>query len=153
MKTLSIPNDILIPQIKRVIDEGKSVTFLVKGYSMRLFLDNNRDKVILAPCEKDKVKPGDVVLAEVSKDVYVLHRIIKRTADSLILKGDGNIKGTETCRTSDVIGIAIGFYRKGRNRPDLVTGWKWKAYSFIWQRLSPVRRYILAVYRRMKKEK
>ena len=62
MKTLSIPNDILIPQIKRVIDEGKSVTFLVKGYSMRLFLDNNRDKVILAPCEKDKVKPGDVVL-------------------------------------------------------------------------------------------
>jgi len=152
MKTLSIPNDILIPQIKRMIDEGKSVTFLVKGYSMRLFLENNRDKVILAPCDKDMVKPGDVVLAEVGKGVYVLHRIVGRTADVLTLKGDGNIRGTETCRTADVIGLATGFYRKGRTRPDLVTGWKWKAYSFIWLRLSPFRRYILAVYRRLKRQ-
>jgi len=151
MKTLAIPNDVLIPQIKRMIDEGKSVTFLVKGYSMRLFLENNRDKVILAPCEKDKVKPGDVILAEVEKDVYVLHRIIRRTDNSLILKGDGNIRGTESCRTSDIVGIAVGFYRKGRNRPDLVTGWKWKTYSFIWLSLSPVRRYILAIYRRIKR--
>lgn len=151
MKTLAIPNDVLIPQIKRMIDEGKSVTFLVKGYSMRLFLENNRDKVILAPCEKDNVKPGDVILAEVEKDVYVLHRIIRRTDNSLILKGDGNIRGTESCRTSDIVGIAVGFYRKGRNRPDLVTGWKWKTYSFIWLNLSPVRRYILAIYRRIKR--
>lgn len=151
MKTLAIPNDVLIPQIKRMIDEGKSVTFLVKGYSMRLFLENNRDKVILAPCEKNKVKPGDVILAEVEKDVYVLHRIIRRTDNSLILKGDGNIRGTESCRTSDIVGIAVGFYRKGRNRPDLVTGWKWKTYSFIWLSLSPVRRYILAIYRRIKR--
>lgn len=151
MKTLAIPNDVLIPQIKRMIDEGKSVTFLVKGYSMRLFLENNRDKVILAPCEKDKVKPGDVILAEVEKDVYVLHRIIRRTDNSLILKGDGNIRGTESCRTSDIVGIAVGFYRKGRNRPDLVTEWKWKTYSFIWLSLSPVRRYILAIYRRIKR--
>lgn len=151
MKTLAIPNDVLIPQIKRMIDEGKSVTFLVKGYSMRLFLENNRDKVILAPCEKDKVKPGDVILAEVEKDVYVLHRIIRRTDNSLILKGDGNIRGTESCRTSDIVGIAVGFYRKGRNQPDLVTGWKWKTYSFIWLSLSPVRRYILAIYRRIKR--
>lgn len=151
MKTLAIPNDVLIPQIKRMIDEGKSVTFLVKGYSMRLFLENNRDKVILAPCEKDKVKPGDVILAEVEKDVYVLHRIIRRTDNSLILKGDGNIRGMESCRTSDIVGIAVGFYRKGRNRPDLVTGWKWKTYSFIWLSLSPVRRYILAIYRRIKR--
>lgn len=151
MKTLAIPNDVLIPQIKRMIDEGKSVTFLVKGYSMRLFLENNRDKVILAPCEKDKVKPGDVILAEVEKDVYVLHRIIRRTDNSLILKGDGNIRGTESCRTSDIVGIAVGFYRKGRNRPDLVTGLKWKTYSFIWLSLSPVRRYILAIYRRIKR--
>lgn len=147
MKTIALPNALFIPEIKRAIDEGHTTTFRVRGYSMRLFLEDRRDKVVLAPCKE--VKVGDVVLAEIQKDKYVLHRVIQKEGEHLTLMGDGNVYGTETCNTSNVIGIAIGFLRKGRNVMDTTDGKKWKIYSFFWLRLKPIRRYILAFYRRI----
>lgn len=147
MKTIALPNALFIPEIKRAIDEGHTTTFRVRGYSMRLFLEDRRDKVVLAPCKE--VKVGDVVLAEIQKDKYVLHRVIQKEGEHLILMGDGNVYGTETCNTSNVIGIAIGFLRKGRDVMDTTDGKKWKIYSFFWLRLKPIRRYILAFYRRI----
>ena len=32
---------------------------------------------------------------------------------------------------------------------DTVEGWKWRTYSKVWLALSPMRRYILAIYRRI----
>lgn len=147
MKTIALPNALFIPEIKRAIDEGHTTTFRVRGYSMRLFLEDRRDKVVLAPCKE--VKVGDVVLAEIQKDKYVLHRVIQKEGEHLTLMGDGNVYGTETCNTSNVIGIAIGFLRKGRDVMDTTDGKKWKIYSFFWIRLKPIRRYILAFYRRI----
>lgn len=147
MKTIALPNALFIPEIKRAIDEGHTTTFRVRGYSMRLFLEDRRDKVVLAPCKE--VKVGDVVLAEIQKDKYVLHRVIQKEGEHLTLMGDGNVYGTETCKTSNVIGIAIGFLRKGRDVMDTTDGKKWKIYSFFWLRLKPIRRYILAFYRRI----
>lgn len=147
MKTIALPNALFIPEIKRAIDEGHTTTFRVRGYSMRLFLEDRRDKVVLAPCKE--VKVGDVVLAEIQKDKYVLHRVIQKEGEYLTLMGDGNVYGTETCNTSNVIGIAIGFLRKGRDVMDTTDGKKWKIYSFFWLRLKPIRRYILAFYRRI----
>lgn len=147
MKTVSIPNEEFVPAIKQLLDEGHTTTFRVKGYSMRIFLEHCRDKVILKRC--DDVKVGDVVLAEVAPKFYVLHRIIKQRGDELILKGDGNVVGIEQCRKADVIGTAIGFYRKGRTKPDMTTSLKWRMYSRIWLWLTPFRRYILAFYRRI----
>ena len=147
MKTIALPNALFIPEIKRAIDEGHTTTCRVRGYSMRLFLEDRRDKVVLAPCKE--VKVGDVVLAEIQKDKYVLHRVIQKEGEHLTLMGDGNVYGTETCNTSNVIGIAIGFLRKGRDVMDTTNGKKWKIYSFFWLRLKPIRRYILAFYRRI----
>lgn len=147
MKTIALPNALFIPEIKRAIDEGHTTTFRVRGYSMRLFLEDRRDKVVLAPCKE--VKVGDVVLAEIQKDKYVLHRVIQKEGEHLTLMGDGNVYGTETCNTFNVIGIAIGFLRKGRDVMDTTDGKKWKIYSFFWLRLKPIRRYILAFYRRI----
>ena len=149
MKTIEIPNEILIPKVKEVIERGATATLRVKGYSMRIFLDNGRDLVTLKAPQRDALRPGDVVLAEYKPQQYVLHRIIKRFGNQLILKGDGNVRGTESCTTDDVIGIVTHFYRKGRTTPESVEGWKWKTYSKIWLALSPIRRYILAIYRRI----
>ena len=162
MKSVLVDNDIFIPEIKRLIDEGKTVTFTVRGYSMRVFVEHDRDKVLLEPA--DHLETGDVILArarfigrdgrpiirngeEVRK--YVLHRLIKRDGDDLVLKGDGNLFGVETCCTSDVVGKVRGFYRKGRKTPDLVTGRKWRTYSYIWLKRTFMRRYLLAFYRRV----
>lgn len=149
MRTIEIPNEILIPKIKEVIDRGATATLRVKGHSMRIFLSNGRDLVTLVAPERENLRVGDVVLAEIQPKVYVLHRIIQRTQDQLTLMGDGNVGTTEACTINDVIGIVTLFYRKGRTKPDSVNGWKWKTYSRIWLTLTPFRRYILAIHRRL----
>ena len=149
MRTIEIPNEILIPKVKEVVDRGATATLRVKGHSMRIFLSNGRDLVTLVAPERENLRVGDVVLAEIQPKVYVLHRIVQRTQDQLTLMGDGNVGTTEACTINDVIGIVTLFYRKGRTKPDSVNGWKWKTYSRIWLILTPFRRYILAIHRRL----
>lgn len=148
-RKLEVPNDILISEIKRTLNQGKTATFRVKGFSMRPFLDNNRDIVKIKCVAPEAISVRDVVLAEIEPKVYVLHRVISRTDNQLTLKGDGNIKGVEHCLDTQVVGIVTAFYRKGRKKPDLVTNRKWKLYSSVWLALTPFRRILLGVYRRL----
>lgn len=137
-----IANEILIPQIKAMIDEGRTVTFRVRGRSMRPMIEGDRDSVVLVPCTGE-VKKDDIILAEVSPQRYVLHRIIKVDGDTLTMRGDGNLLGTETFRRSDVIGRAEAFIRKGKRLN--MDSRRWKVYSFFWTRLLPLRRYLLFI--------
>ena len=146
MKQVTYDNAVLLPRMVQLINEGHTVTLRLKGFSMRPFLEDGRDKAVLAQVGHPKV--GDPVLAETYKGHFVLHRIISIDHDQVILRGDGNI-GTEFCRLSDVKGAVVGFYRKGREKLDRTDGKKWKIYSWIWTRLFPVRRYLLAFYRRI----
>lgn len=116
---------------------------------MRIFVEHERDEVLIAAPDPESLKRGDVVLAEVSDGVFVLHRIVKAEGEHLTLQGDGNVGTKEYCQRKDVLGIALGFYRKGRPEPDLTTSLKWRVYSAIWLSLTPFRRYILAAYRRL----
>ena len=68
-RTKEIPNKILLAEVKKTIQAGQSVILSVKGYSMRLFLENKRDKVKLEKIDGQKVKVNDVVLAEIKPDV------------------------------------------------------------------------------------
>jgi hypothetical protein len=110
---------------------------------MRPFLENGRDKALLRKAEE--VKVGDPVLAEIHLGHYVLHRIVDITGDQVTLRGDGNL-GTEQCQLSDVKAIAIGFYRKGREKLDSIKDCKWRIYSWWWVRLLPPRRYLLFAF-------
>jgi len=141
---MNIPNNILIPEIGRLIQQGHTVTILVKGFSMRPFVEHCRDKVVLARCFN--VFVNDVVLAKVEGGQYVLHRVIEKDDNRLTLQGDGNLTSTEHCLTSDIVGKALGFIRKGRKREDRTDGVKWKIYSFVWLHLKFIRPYVLAFY-------
>ena len=44
----SIPNEILLPEVARLIKEGHTVTITVRGNSMNPFLVDRRDRVTLA---------------------------------------------------------------------------------------------------------
>ena len=68
-------NAVLIPEITRILNEGHTVTLLLKGFSMRPFLENGRDKALLV--KPGNIKVGDPVLAEIEPLHFVLHRIIK----------------------------------------------------------------------------
>lgn len=148
-RNLQVPNKVLIGAVKELLREGRTATFRVKGVSMRLFLENERDLVKLEPARPESIAVGDVVLAEIAPETYVLHRVIHRDGEQLTLMGDGNLVGTESCLATEVVGVATAFYRKGRKRPDLVSGRKWRVYSYLWLRLKPFRRLILGIYRRL----
>jgi hypothetical protein len=146
VKEVQFANSVLLPEIVKLLDEGHTVTLRLKGFSMRPFLEDGRDKALLTKAVDPQV--GDPVLAEVGEKHYVLHRIIAIHDDHVVLRGDGNL-GVEHCMLSDVKGAVIGFYRKGREKMDRTDGMKWRIYSWFWTRLYPIRRYLLAFYRRI----
>lgn len=145
-KLIRMANAILLPEVIGMIGEGHTVTLPLRGFSMRPFLEDGRDKALLAKPEPYEV--GDAVLAEISPDLYVLHRIVSIDGDEITLRGDGNIS-SEHCKRKDIKAKALGFYRKGRNTLDSTTGRKWLTYSWIWTRLYPIRRYLLFIYRHL----
>ena len=148
IRQVTIANSILLPVVVDMLNEGHTVTLRLRGISMRPFLEDNRDCGLLIKCTEPRV--GLPVLAEITPGHFVFHRIVRIEGDVAPLRGDGNI-GTEQCRLCDVKGEAIGFYRKGRKKLDSIDGWKWRSYSWVWTRTLPLRRYMLAVDRRLRR--
>ena len=143
-ETRMMANEVFLPQVVQMLNEGHTVTLPLRGRSMRPFLEDGRDKALLVAVKEDP-HVGDAVLAVISKGHFVLHRIVRIEGDSVTLRGDGNL-GTESCCIQDIKAIAVAFYRKGRNKPDGVNGWKWRVYSWLWMRLLPIRRYLLFAF-------
>lgn len=136
----------LVEATARLLEEGHTVTLPLRGYSMRPFLEDNRDKALLRKATLEDVLEGNAVLAEVKPHHYVLHRIVKVEGEKVTLRGDGNF-GVEVCQRKDVRGAVIGFYRKGRKSIDRTDALKWRIYSRMWTRLFPIRRYLLAAWK------
>ena len=66
-----IPNDVLLGAVRETISQGHTATIIVKGWSMRPFLEHLRDKVQL---DSPKcIQKYDAVLAEISSGKYVPH--------------------------------------------------------------------------------
>lgn len=146
MKTIQVPNNVLLPEVRRMIEEGRSVTLKVKGNSMLPFITGDRDSVVLQ--SPGMLHCGDIVLAEVLPGRFVIHRIIRIAGDSFTLMGDGNILGTETCGREQIAGKVVILIRNGRQvscdcRSERLA-------VDVWKVLKPLRRYLLAIYRRIK---
>lgn len=143
-----VNNHLFMQEITRMFGEQdkKSVTFVVRGFSMRPFLEDGRDKVVLAPPREPKI--GDIVLAEVREQIYALHRVIKIEDGVYTMRGDGNpLRMTENFTYDKIVGVAEAFIRKGKRVS--VDSRKWRFYSAMWETLKPLRRIILGIYRRL----
>lgn len=141
--TIEIPNDILLQEVRNLLKEGHTTTLRVRGNSMRPFLEDKRDSIVLTAVTHINV--GDAVLAETRPGHYVFHRIIAIDGDNVTLMGDGNIRGTEHCLQTDVAANVQAFIRKGKTYSP--KGRVWRRYSWWWTRLLPLRRYLLWFYR------
>lgn len=146
METRTVPNAELIPAIGKLIEEGQDVIFKPKGSSMLPFIRGGRDSVLLRKAEN--LKAGDIVLAEISKERYVLHRIEKIENETIILMGDGNIVGRERCGREDVLAIAVKIIKDKREID--CQSQRHLRNAEIWRKLLPVRRYLLAIIKRLK---
>ena len=140
MDSVRVPNEILIPEVGELLKEGMEVILMTRGSSMLPFIRGEKDSVRLKL--RESVRERDVVLAQISRGRYVIHRVIAVNGDVLTLKGDGNLRGTETCSLSDVLGtVEAVIGPDGKERP--------LREGRIWTRLGPLKRYILAIYRRI----
>jgi hypothetical protein len=140
---MRIANDILIPELARLIAEGKEVRFTPSGVSMRPFIEGDRDSVILTAL-KTPPRRGDILLAQVStlcgNTTYVLHRLIRIENETYILQGDGNLTGEERCALGDIIGRVTRIENPDGRRKMLTRG-------RVWYALRPVRKWLLKIYR------
>lgn len=145
MKKLILPNEILMGEVERLLSQGTAVTIMTKGNSMLPFIVGERDSVVLKPYRKPQV--GDIALAHLDSGAYVLHRIIAISDTGMVtLMGDGNICGTEHCHSERLCGKTVTVIRRGRRyNPDSRS---WMIMWHIWRQMLPVRRYLLAIYRR-----
>lgn len=138
MDKRTVANEILLEEAAALMLEGREVTFTPLGNSMLPFIRSGKDAVRLR--KNPSVAIGDVILVRLPGR-YVLHRLIHMDGDRLTLMGDGNIAGTETCTTGDVLGTVTAILRDGK---EIIPG-----DGRFWRRLLPIRRYILAIYRRL----
>ena len=138
MDKRTVANEVLLEEAAALMLEGREVTLTPLGSSMLPFIRGGKDAVRLR--KNPTVAVGDIILVRLPGR-YVLHRLIRKDGDRLTLMGDGNIAGTETCTTADVLGTVTAILRNGKeiNPGD----------GRLWRRLLPIRRYILAIYRRL----
>ena len=139
MDKRTVPNDILLGEVAAVLQEGREAILAPTGNSMLPFIRSGRDRVILR--KQDNYAVGDIVLAHFGGR-YILHRIVALDGDAVTLMGDGNLRGRERVRTADVIGTVTAIIKPDGQR-------RTPGKGRLWRVLLPVRRYLLAIYRRL----
>ena len=136
----------IIEEAIRLVREGVSVTLPVNGNSMLPFIIGGKESVILQG--PGLIDVGDVVLAWVEGNRYVVHRIIRIDGNRVTLMGDGNLVGTEHCSLSDIKAKATHVVDCHERTHDLYTSRRMLG-ARLWWHLRPIRRYLLAIYRRL----
>lgn len=140
-----LPNNEMLAEVIRLLNEGLRVTLPVKGYSMLPFIIGGQESVELV--KPGVLSVGDVVLAWINGNRYVVHRIIRIEGNRVQLMGDGNLGGDEFCQLSEVAARAEYVVNKHGRKRYLYSRWRVFA-SKLWRALKPVRRILLGVYRR-----
>lgn len=140
-----LPNNDILDDVIKLVNEGQRVTLPVNGYSMLPFIIGGKESVELV--KPERVAVGDVVLAWINGCRFVVHRVIRIDGDHVQLMGDGNLSSDEYCQINDVKARAEYVVAPDGKRRYLYTDTRLR-FSRFWKRLLPVRRWILAIYRR-----
>lgn len=147
MKAKMVPNEMMFSEVLSVIKTGATAVIRPKGISMHPFIRDERDCIALA--RPYDLRKYDIVLVHLENGSYVLHRIIEVDGENLTLMGDGNLCGRERCRKEDVVAKAIKIIKKDSEIDCRSASHLRKAR--LWKTLLPIRRYLLAIYRRLYK--
>lgn len=130
----TIANRELFAIVRDTLLEGKTVRVAVNGQSMLPFFRSG-STIIMRPVREEDIRKYSVVMADAGH-AFVVHRIIEVGDEVITLLGDGNIYGTEQVTRENIYGVVDCsplhlFFAK------------------IWLWLRPVRRFPLAIFRRI----
>ncbi len=134
MKVHEMNNREMFSVVRDLLLEGSPVRVSVKGQSMLPFFRSG-STVSLRPIREEDFRKYNVVLADTGRN-FVIHRIIALDGDMVTLLGDGNIYGTESMTRDKVYGI-------------IDCSQAHIFFARIWLWLRPVRRFPLAIIRRV----
>jgi hypothetical protein len=132
--TRTIANRELFAIVRDTLLEGKTVRVAVNGQSMLPFFRSG-STITLRPVREEDIRKYSVVMADAG-DSFVVHRIIEVGEKEVTLLGDGNYIGTERISRDKIYGVVDCS----------------KVHIFfakIWLWLRPVRRFPLAIFRRI----
>lgn len=134
----------LIPLIKDELDNGYKVRFTVSGNSMRPWIVDNRDQVLLTGVDTKRLKLGNIILFQNSNGKYILHRIYKKDNAGYRTIGDAFLTDDGLVLDSQIIGVVEKIYRKGKEID--CNSFLWRFIFSAWRRLLPFRKYLLNLY-------
>ncbi len=120
--------------VRDMLLEGNNVTVSVQGNSMLPFFRSGSTVTLRPVCATD-FKMYSVVFADAGNH-FVIHRIIGMNGNMVTLLGDGNVIGTETMSRDKVYGT-------------IDCSSMHLFFAKIWFRMRAVRKYPLAVLRRI----
>lgn len=132
--TRSIANRELFAIVRDTLLEGKTVRVSVKGESMLPFFRSG-STIKLRPIKESDICKYNVVMADAGH-AFVVHRIIEVNDNMVTLLGDGNYIGTERVTRDKIYGIV-----------DCSASHIFFAKIWLW--LRPMRRFPLAIFRRI----
>ena len=134
MQIRSVDNFATFSLVRDILLEGGDVTIAVNGQSMLPFFRSG-STVTLRPITAEDYKKYAVVFADAGGR-FVIHRIINIEGQMVTLLGDGNYNGTETMPKDRVYGVI------DCSKMHIF-------FAKIWLWLRPVRRFPLAIFRRV----
>ena len=149
MEKMVVDNDTFFADVLRVLEEGRRVTIPVKGYSMLPFIRGTKDLVVLE--KAGEVKADDIVLFHMGPadgGRYVMHRVLSVDGDAVDIMGDGVAANHEHVRKGQILAKAVEILRSGVRPVDPYSPRELRKVH-LWQRLRPVRRYLLYIYRHL----
>lgn len=146
MEKLVINNDEFFGKVVALLEEGKSVTIPVKGFSMLPFIRGERDLVELVKPDRDYAVDDIVLFRYCGR--YVMHRIISIKGEKVTIMGDGVPQNTEKVTPQDIFGRVVRILRRGKRPVDPQSRCQLRR-ARLWRKLLPVRGYLLAIYRRL----
>ena len=89
----------------------------------------------------ESLQPMDVVLFRYWGK-HVLHHIIRREGERLLIQGDGSIVAKEECTVDDVVGKVVQICRSS-GKVLSVDSWQWRIPSRLWRGLGFLRTWLL----------
>ena len=113
-KQINIATQQIFEEVSKIVAEGGMVTITAVGYSMNPGIVHMRDQITLGPWTDSDIRPGTVALVRDLRGNIVLHRIIKRKGNHILLEGDGNIGQKEKATLDEIAGIMHSITRKNR---------------------------------------
>lgn len=137
--------DELMPTYLEAMERDGCVTIPVSGGSMVPFVAHARDTVTLSPVDDTKkLRAGDIVLFRRNDGCYVMHRIVKASANEIIACGDAQSSAERGISKNQVLAKVTGIVRKGRQYDE--KSCLWRFYATVWRWFRPLRLLIFKLY-------